>query len=55
MWDRAGKIKCREDIIEGLPNAFNVSIALLKGNTFGSCVNRIGQNAQITVQRCCWR
>tara|TARA_R110001606_G_scaffold376500_1_gene535212 strand:+ start:83 stop:1117 length:1035 start_codon:yes stop_codon:yes gene_type:complete len=43
-WIRAGKIKYREEIIDGLENAPEAFIGLLKGENFGKRVIRVGHN-----------
>ncbi|GLS88550.1 NADP-dependent oxidoreductase [Cypionkella aquatica] len=43
-WIEAGKIKYREEIIDGLENAPAAFIGLLKGENFGKRVIRVGQN-----------
>ena len=40
-WLKAGRLKCREDIIVGLQHAPNALIGLLKGSNFGKVVVRI--------------
>jgi NADPH-dependent curcumin reductase CurA len=41
-WLAAGKIKYREDVIEGLANAPQAFIGMLTGGNFGKLVVRIG-------------
>ncbi len=41
-WIAAGKIKCREDIVDGLENAPKAFIGLLEGKNFGKLVVRVG-------------
>lgn len=43
-WVKNGKIKYREEIIEGLENALEAFIGLLRGENFGKRVIRVGQN-----------
>lgn len=43
-WIDAGKIKYREDIIDGLENAPEAFIGLLNGENFGKRVIRVGRN-----------
>jgi len=43
-WVEAGKIKYREEIIDGLEKAPKAFIGLLKGENFGKRVIRVGQN-----------
>jgi NADPH-dependent curcumin reductase CurA len=45
-WISSGKIKYREKIIDGLENAYNAFTGLLKGENFGKCVNRVGQQTK---------
>jgi NADPH-dependent curcumin reductase CurA len=40
-WVRAGKIKYREDLVEGLENAPAAFIGLLQGANFGKLVVRV--------------
>ena len=40
-WVRDGKVKFREDIIEGLPNAPAALIGLLEGRSFGKLIVRV--------------
>jgi NADPH-dependent curcumin reductase CurA len=42
-WVRAGKIKYREDVVEGLENAPAAFIGLLQGDNFGKLVVRVSQ------------
>jgi NADPH-dependent curcumin reductase CurA len=42
-WLRAGKIKYREDVVEGLENAPAAFIGLLQGRNFGKLVVRVSQ------------
>jgi NADPH-dependent curcumin reductase CurA len=41
-WLAAGKIKCREDIVEGLESAPEAFIGLLEGKNFGKLVVQVG-------------
>jgi NADPH-dependent curcumin reductase len=43
-WIESGKIKYREEIIDGLENAPEAFVGLLKGENFGKRVIRLGQN-----------
>lgn len=43
-WVASGKIKYREEIIDGLENAPEALIGLLKGENFGKRVIRVGRN-----------
>jgi NADPH-dependent curcumin reductase CurA len=43
-WVAAGKIKYREEIIDGLENAPSAFIGLLRGENFGKRVIRVGKN-----------
>jgi NADPH-dependent curcumin reductase CurA len=43
-WVKSGKIKYREEIIDGLENAPAAFIGLLKGENFGKRVIRVGRN-----------
>jgi NADPH-dependent curcumin reductase CurA len=43
-WFEAGKIKFREDIVEGLENAPQAFFGLLEGKNFGKLVVRVGQD-----------
>ena len=40
-WLRDGKIKYREDVVEGLENAPRAFIGLLKGKNFGKLLVRV--------------
>jgi hypothetical protein len=42
-WVREGKIKYREDVVDGLENAPQAFIGMLRGNNFGKLVVRIAQ------------
>jgi len=42
-WLAAGKIKYREDVVDGLPKAPEAFIGLLKGANFGKLVVRVGE------------
>jgi NADPH-dependent curcumin reductase CurA len=41
-WIKSGQIKFREDIVDGLENAPEAFIGLLKGKNFGKLVVRVG-------------
>jgi NADPH-dependent curcumin reductase CurA len=41
-WVREGKIKYREDVVEGLENAPRAFQGLLRGENFGKLVVRVG-------------
>jgi NADPH-dependent curcumin reductase CurA len=43
-WLRAGQIKYREDVIEGLQNAPEAFIGMLKARNFGKMLVRIGRD-----------
>jgi len=45
-WVQSGKIKYREEIIDGLEHAPEAFIGLLKGENFGKRVIRVGQNSK---------
>jgi NADPH-dependent curcumin reductase CurA len=40
-WLRAGKVKYREDVVEGLENAVTAFQGLLKGRNFGKLLVRL--------------
>jgi NADPH-dependent curcumin reductase CurA len=40
-WVRAGRIKCREDVVDGLENAPAAFMGLLLGKNFGKLVVRV--------------
>ncbi|MGH8175014.1 MAG: NADP-dependent oxidoreductase [Steroidobacter sp.] len=40
-WVRAGQVKVREDVVDGLENAPTALIGLLEGRNFGKCVVRV--------------
>ncbi len=42
-WMREGKIKYREDVVEGLENAPGAFLGLLKGKNFGKLIVRVGK------------
>jgi NADPH-dependent curcumin reductase CurA len=44
-WIESGKIKYREEIIEGLENAPEAFIGLLNGENFGKRVIRVGHHS----------
>jgi hypothetical protein len=48
-WIAAGKIKYREEIIDGLENAPSAFIGLLRGKNFGKRVIRVGHNGKATT------
>ena len=41
-WLQAGRIKYREDVVEGIENAPRALIGLLRGENFGKMLARIG-------------
>ncbi len=43
-WVESGKVKYREEVIDGLENAPEAFIGLLKGENFGKRVIRVGRN-----------
>lgn len=43
-WLKAGKIHYREDIVDGLEQAPATFIGMLKGDSFGKCVIRVGSS-----------
>ena len=43
-WVEQGKIKYREEVIDGLENAPEAFIGLLKGENFGKRVIRVASN-----------
>jgi NADPH-dependent curcumin reductase CurA len=43
-WLNEGKIKFREDIVDGLENAPQAFIGLLEGKNFGKLVVRVAQD-----------
>src|SRR2546421_2034719 len=43
-WVREGKLKIREDIVEGLENAPTAFIGLLQGKNFGKMLVRVGED-----------
>jgi hypothetical protein len=43
-WLRAGQIKHREDVVEGLENAPEAFIGMLKGRNFGKMLVQVGRN-----------
>jgi NADPH-dependent curcumin reductase CurA len=43
QWLREGKIKYREDVVEGLEKAPDAFIGLLKGKNFGKLLVRVGR------------
>ena len=44
-WVKAGKIKFREDIVDGLENAPQAFIGLLQGKNFGKLIIRVGPDS----------
>jgi NADPH-dependent curcumin reductase CurA len=42
-WVKEGKVKFREDIIDGLENAPQAFIGLLQGSNFGKLIVRVGK------------
>ena len=42
-WIREGKLKYREDIVDGLENAPSAFIGLLQGKNFGKLLVRVGR------------
>jgi NADPH-dependent curcumin reductase CurA len=46
-WLREGKVKYREDVVEGLENAPNAFLGLLAGRNFGKLVVRIDRGAKV--------
>jgi hypothetical protein len=51
-WVGEGRIKYREDVVEGLENAPRALIGLLRGENFGKLLVQV---APATTQRCCGR
>lgn len=47
-WVESGKIKYREDLIDGLENAPAAFIGLLRGENFGKRVVRVGRNEELS-------
>jgi len=43
-WVRDGKVKFREDVVEGLEQAPEAFIGLLEGRNFGKLVVRVAQD-----------
>jgi len=43
-WVREGKVKFREDIVEGLDNAPTAFHRLLQGKNFGKMLVRVGED-----------
>ena len=43
-WLRAGQIKYREDVVEGLQNAPEAFVGMLKGRNFGKMLVRVGRD-----------
>ena len=46
-WVRSGRIKYREDIVEGLENAPGAFIGLLRGENFGKLQVRVGRDPTV--------
>jgi NADPH-dependent curcumin reductase len=46
-WLREGKVKYREDVVEGLENAPNAFLGLLAGRNFGKLVVRVDRGAKV--------
>ena len=44
-WLRAGKIKYREDVVQGLENAPGAFLGLLAGRNFGKLIVKVGEHA----------
>jgi NADPH-dependent curcumin reductase len=45
LWVADGKIKCREDMVDGLQNAPLAFMGLLEGKNFGKVVVKVGEHA----------
>ena len=43
-WLRAGQIKYREDVVEGLQNAPEAFVGMLKGRNFGKMLVQVGRD-----------
>jgi hypothetical protein len=43
-WVEQGKIKFREDLVDGLENAPQAFMGLLQGKNFGKLVIRVGED-----------
>jgi NADPH-dependent curcumin reductase CurA len=41
-WVRSGKVKYREDVVEGLPNVVRAFQGLLRGENFGKLLVKVG-------------
>jgi NADPH-dependent curcumin reductase CurA len=48
-WVGAGRVKLREDLVDGLENAPAAFIGLLKGRNFGKLVVRVAAGADTAV------
>jgi NADPH-dependent curcumin reductase CurA len=46
-WLREGKVKYREDVVEGLENAPSALLGLLAGRNFGKLVVRVDRGAKV--------
>ena len=46
-WLDAGRVKLREDVVDGLENAPAALIGLLEGRNFGKCAVRVGAPAKV--------
>ena len=44
QWIREGRVKYREDIVDGLENAPQAFIGMLKGKNFGKLIVRVSGN-----------
>jgi len=49
-WISAGRVRYREDIIEGLENAPRAFIGMLSGRNFGKLLVRVGAGKQVSAQ-----
>jgi NADPH-dependent curcumin reductase CurA len=47
QWLRAGKLKYKEDIVEGLENAPQAFIGLLQGENFGKLIVKVSDDPTI--------
>ena len=43
-WIRDGRVKYREDIVDGLENAPDAFMGLLEGRNFGKLIVRVGED-----------
>jgi NADPH-dependent curcumin reductase len=41
-WLQQGRLRYREDIVDGLPNAPTAFVGMLRGDNFGKCLVRVG-------------